>query len=103
MVQSRLLLHDILGELAGDTAHVYFQPPTNTEIVYPAIIYTRDFANTQFADNNPYRRTKRYMVTVIDKNPDSVIPDKVADLPMCLFERKYTANQLNHDVFNLYF
>jgi hypothetical protein len=40
---------------------------------------------------------------IIDQDPDSAIPPKVAALPMCLFNRFYTADNLNHDVYNLYF
>lgn len=96
----RLDLQAILQELAPT---VYFQPTNNTVMSYPCIVYERDMAETQHADNAPYRRTKRYMVKVIDRDPDSVIPDKVALLPMCLFERHFTAGNLHHDVFNLYF
>jgi hypothetical protein len=70
---------------------------------YPCIIYRRDYADTKFAGNNPYRYTKRYMVTVVDRDPDSAIPDMVASLPMATFNRAYTADNLNHDVFNLFF
>lgn len=98
----RLQLQAILKTIVGSDA-VYFQPPPNLAMTYPCIVYERDMANTQFADNNPYRRTKRYMVKVIDQDPDSVIPDKVANLPMCLFERHFTAGNLHHDVFNIYF
>lgn len=97
---SRLSLQTLLEGLAPN---VYFQPPTNLKLAYPCIIYKRDYAQTQFADNNPYSLTKRYMVTVIDRDPDSAIPDKVAALPMCIFNRFYTADNLNHDVFNLFF
>lgn len=45
----------------------------------------------------------RYELTVIDKNPDSDILDRVASLPMCAFERHYTADNLNHDVYNIYY
>lgn len=96
----RLELQAVLEEL---TPVVYFQPTNNTQMSYPCIVYERDMAETQHADNAPYRRTKRYMVKVIDQDPDSVIPDKVALLPMCLFERHFTAGNLHHDVFNLYF
>ena len=44
-----------------------------------------------------------YQVTVIYRNPDSEIPSKIALLPMCSHERHYTKENLNHDVFNLYF
>lgn len=70
---------------------------------YPCIVYKRDFANTAYADNAPYRHTLRYMVTVIDRDPDSTIPDKVAKLPMCSFNRFYTSGDLNHNVYNIFF
>jgi hypothetical protein len=98
----RLQLQAILESALGGS-QVYFQPPANIQMQYPCIVYKRDLAITQFASNNPYRYTKRYMVTVIDRNPDSSIPDKVAALPMCTFNRFFTADNLNHDVFNLYF
>lgn len=103
MGRPRLELHDILGDILGDKTRVYFQPPMNHQLIYPCIVYKRDYARTQFAGNNPYRYTKRYQVMIIDRNPDSSIPDEVAKLPMCIFDRFYTANDLNHDVFNVYF
>jgi hypothetical protein len=39
----------------------------------------------------------------MDQDPDSLIPDKVALLPKCVHNRSYVVNNLNHDVFNLYF
>jgi len=70
---------------------------------YPAIVYKRDFAITRFADNSPYRHKKRYQIIVIDPNPDSDIPDLIAQLPLCVFDRFYTADKLNHDVYNIFF
>ena len=98
----RLQLQQLLKDLLG-TGNVYFQPPANVQMEYPCIIYQRDFADTKFAGNSPYRYTKRYMVTVVDRDPDSAIPDKIAALPMCTYNRFYTADNLNHDVFNLFF
>lgn len=96
----RLNLQKLLEAI---TTNVYFQPPTNIKLEYPCIVYKRDFANTKFADNVPYAHKKRYMVTVIDANPDSVIPEKVALLPMSVFNRFYTNDNLNHDVYSVYF
>lgn len=89
--------------LATFCPNVYFQAPPNNQMQYPCILYKRDDARTAFADNMPYRYTKRYQVTVIDKDPDSDIPDKIAGLPLCSFDRHYTADNLNHDVYNLFF
>jgi hypothetical protein len=95
-------LQSLLEELLGST-NVYFQPPPNLQMQYPCIVYKRDDARTTFADNAPYRYTKRYQVTVMDQDPDSPIPDKIAALPMCTFDRHFVADDLNHDVFNLFF
>jgi hypothetical protein len=93
-------LHAILEDLAD---RVYFQPPTNSLMVYPCIVYHRDSAKTATADNAPYRYTQRYQVTVIDASPDSDIPRQLAELPMCTYSRFFAADNLNHDVFNIYF
>jgi hypothetical protein len=92
------LLESILG-----SSNVYFQPPSNLEMQYPCIVYKRDNANTKFAGNFPYRYKQRYQVTVIDRNPDSMVPLQISGLPMCLYDRFYTADNLNHDVFNIFF
>jgi hypothetical protein len=96
----RLKLQSLLETLAPN---VYFQPPANLIMKYPCIVYHRDTGRTLFAGNSPYRFTKRYQVVVIDSDPDSPIPDKIAALPMCSYDRFYTADNLNHDVFNLFF
>lgn len=98
----RLQLQSLLEEILGSD-NVYFQPPSTVQMTYPAIVYNRDQAVTNFADDKPYTNTKRYMVTIIDRNPDSVIPDKIAMLPLSTFNRHFTADMLNHDVYNIYF
>lgn len=100
MGRNRTQLHDLLKDMVD---HVYFQPPNGLAIEYPCITYQLDDARNQYADNKPYNRTKRYAITVIDRDPDSAIPDKVAALPMCDFNRFFTAENLNHYVYNLYF
>ena len=84
-------------------AAVYFQPPPTVRMVYPCIVYALSNEDTKFADNAPYIVEKRYQVTVIDKDPDSVILDKVAYLPKCIYDRHFTKDNLNHDVFSIYY
>lgn len=96
----RLPLHQILKTF---TSKVYFQPPTATSMEYPCIRYERDAARSEHADNRPYRYSQRYKITVIDRNPDSTIADKVKDLPSCTFDRFFVVDNLNHFVFTLYF
>lgn len=98
----RLKLQSLLEEVLG-TRNVYFQPPPTLVMTYPCIVYERDAGDTRFAGNNPYSHMKRYQVTYIDKSPDSPVLEKLAYLPMSLFSRHFTADNLNHDVYSIYF
>jgi len=98
----RLDLHALLIDVS-EIDNVYFQPPPSVLMQYPCIVYKRDYELVNHADDLVYKRRKRYMVTVIDRNPDSGIPDKIAELPMCTYDRFYTADNLNHDVYKLFF
>lgn len=98
----RLELHDILKSIDG-VADAYYQPPSNIEMAYPAIVYQLNDENLQHADNVPYRRRKRYSVTVIDRDPDSEIPDVIGSMPLCRFNRFFTKDNLNHFVYNLFY
>lgn len=100
-MDSRLKLDAILSDIIGPD-HLYFQPPETVKIKYPCIIYERNKARTEFANNRPYTYRKAYTIKVIDRNPDSPYPDKIAMLPMCLFDRHYKADNLNHDVFTIF-
>jgi hypothetical protein len=98
----RLELQALLEALVG-SRNVYFQPGTDIEMEYPCVVYTRSNIFARWANNFPYFRKDRYMLTVIDRDPDSVIVDKVAGLPLCSYDRSFVADQLNHTVFTIYF
>ena len=98
----RIDLHNLLVDLLGST-NVYFQPPETVKIQYPCIIYNRVTNDTKFANRKPYAITRKYFVLVIDSNPDSEIPDKISALPKCKAGNFYTANNLNHYPFTIYY
>lgn len=98
----RLELQTLLTELLG-TGNVYFQPPPTIKMNYPCIVYNRDGEQVEHADNKPYNRKIQYQVVVIDSDPDSNIPEKLSALPLCSFDRAYTADNLNHDAYKLFF
>lgn len=102
MARSRSLLHQLLVRTLKSKS-VYFQPPSTIKMTYPCIVYKLDDIKSEFGDNTPYKLEKRYMVTVITKDPDSDIPNRIANLPTCRMSRMYTADNLNHYVFELYF
>jgi hypothetical protein len=97
------LRNDLQEILEGICPKVYFQPPANVQMSYPAIVYQRDRADTRSADDLSYTVTKRYSLTLISSNPDEIIFEALAALPMCRHERFFVVDNLNHDVFNIYF
>lgn len=99
---NRLGLQKILEDCLGST-NVYYQAPASVCMKYPAIRYSRLNIENTFADDNVYSQARSYEVIVIDKNPDSAIVDKVSKLPSAHYQRHYTSDGLNHDVFTIYY
>lgn len=102
MAQRRLDLQTLLESILG-SSNVYFQPPPSYQMAYPCIVYQRIGLNTMRADNTGYTTRMEYQITIIDKDPDSDIPRKIAALPLCSFNRFFTTEYLNHDVYKLFF
>lgn len=98
----RLHLHAEFEKILG-SKNVYFQPPQSVQMKYPAIRYSLFNIENDFANDSVYKQDLAYEVIVIYKDPDSDIPRKISRLPRCRFNRNYTADNLNHDVFTLYF
>ena len=101
-MSTRLKLHELLCDVLG-SRNVYYQTPESIKMKYPAIRYSRDDILTEHANNNPYIQTTAYQVVVIDEDPDSEIVERVKRLPNCSFDRHYAADNLNHDVFIIYY
>jgi hypothetical protein len=98
----RLQLHQVLKSIDG-VQDAYFQPPPEHKLQYPCIVYERDGSDVMRADNLAYISHKRYQVTVIDRNPDSIIPDLVEQLPNCRYDRYQRVSGLHHHMFQLFF
>ena len=98
---SRLNLHEMLGNIPG-VRRVYFQPPESIKLDYPCIIYERLRGRSFQANDDLYMYRKSYSATVIDKNPDSLIPDELEKLMFCTMDRYFEADNLNHWVFTIY-
>lgn len=103
----RLNLDEILAtvlnltESDGDR-HTYFNPLPSVRMRYPAIKYSLNDMNTNFANNGLYRNTPSYEVTLIDRNPDSEYVAKILQIPYCKFNRFYVADNLNHWTFTIH-
>lgn len=98
---SRLNLQTKFEEILG-SRNVYYRPPQSLKMKYPAIVYRRKDVDTRYANNVVYMLSPSYEVVLIDNNPDSEFVDKLLRLPYCSYDRHYTADNLNHDVFTIY-
>lgn len=91
-------------ELLKYCKNAYFQPPENLRISYPCIVYARSTDDLMHADNIAYKLTKRYDLTIIDKNPESEIADNIIkNLRYCEVTNRYVADNLYHTKIKLYF
>ena len=99
---SRIELQAKLEELLG-SKNVYYQPPESKKMEYPAIRYSKKDIQGTFANDATYISNKCYELIVIDRVPDNKVIDKLLQSPYCSFDRHYTADNLHHDVFTIYF
>ena len=97
---SRLDLHRHLTNVCD---HVYFQPGTNVQMVYPCIVYNLSGENRFFANDKAYLRARQYDVTIIDKDPDSIVTTKLeSELPTISLVTAMVTEGLNHFVYSIY-
>lgn len=82
---------------------VYYQPGPDVHMVYPCIVYTRDSDMTDKGDNLHYIVNNRYTVTIVDRDPDSQLPDIfLKKFPRCTPDRNFQSDNLYHYNFTLY-
>lgn len=100
---SRLELHEELCEVLG-SRNVYFNPPESVKMQYDAIRYELGGKDLKHANNKIYKSMNQYDGVIITRNPDTTIPDALlAHFEMCSLGRPYTADNLNHYPFTLYY
>lgn len=102
MARPRIELQKILENIMGNR-NVYFQPPETVKLKYPCIVYNRSDIDIVHADNTVYKTKNLYSLMLMDRNPDSEYTDKLSSLPYCNFDRHYAADNVNHDIFTIYF
>lgn len=118
VIRDRSGLQEILEEIfsifheADGKQHVYFQPPSKVLLNYPCVVYKRDGNRPTWADNRKYNNHWSYQLIIIDKDPISsrinaegtkTIIDAISELPKCSYIRHYVVDNLNHDVFKIYY
>ena len=100
MARPRVELQELLKEYC-DT--VYFQPPSSIRINYPCIVYSRSTDYLNRANNSLYMKEKMYRVTVMDKNPDSDIADRLQELPWAVIISRDVIDNIYQTTLNIYY
>lgn len=101
-MDQRIKLQTKLEKLLN-SKNVYYQPPENLKMEYPAIRYSRSRIDSRYANNIKYSKLTRYELIVIDKRPNNKVIDDILDLPYSSHDRHYVSNNLHHDVITLYY
>nr|DAY44676.1 MAG TPA: tail completion protein [Caudoviricetes sp.] len=95
---------DLLHLLQQAVKHnrVYFQPPENLKIGYPAVVFHLSKIESYHASNAPYKGAKEYMVTLITKDPEPDAIDEILKIPYSSLDNTYISDGMNHFVFTIY-
>lgn len=102
-MDKRLKLHGELIKILGSN-NVYFQPPETLKMKYPCIRYNKARPRVDHADDMRYFKRDHYELTVITTDPDSDLPERLADtFPYCVIDRPYSADNLSHFALDLYY
>lgn len=99
---TRLELQTVLENILG-SSNVYFQPPPSKLMSYPAIVYRLGRIKNDHANNAVYRQQISYEVTYVHWDPDDEITYVLSKLPLCQFEKRFSNDNLYHDVFTLFY
>ena len=95
-------LHAMLEGALG-SPNVYYQPPINIEMKFPAIRYSLKSIDKMTANNVAYKLTRAYEIIVISKSPDCAAIEKILEWQHTRYDRHYVADNLHHDVITIYY
>lgn len=103
-LNNRLELQEKLEEFLG-SSNVYYQPPANVRMNYPAIVYTRDRIAANHANNRIYKTSTKYDVQIIGYDPDDEMVENFLEAfgTYCAMDRQFVSDGLYHWCFSLYY
>jgi hypothetical protein len=108
----RMHLHEWLCEIAlkhGATRqegldvvpNVYYEPPDNIKMAYPAIRYARFNAKVVNADNIDFYFSRIYRIHVITRDPDETMSLSVKALPYTKLRSEGIINGMHQTVIDI--
>lgn len=83
--------------------NIYFTPPDDVTLKFPACVVTREDFDIRKANNKPYMSNMGYKVVYMSKNESDEIFMKISNTFMySAFRSEYKVNGLYHKVFVIY-
>lgn len=101
MAKDPMKLQKLLERLLN-SRDVYSKPPSSNKLGYPCIIFQKDGENVKFADDSRFVYYNRYSLIVVSREATPKVCDDIANLPLCSFLKRYVADNLYHNVYQLY-
>ena len=100
---TRIQFRDRLQEVLG-VDHLYFQPPSGFKMEYDCCVYKVAHRPAKHADNIRYLNLTQYECTLIFRDPDSDLPQKLmAGFQYVEHNRSFAVDHLNHEIFLVYY
>lgn len=98
------MYRDLLHLLQQAVRHnrVYFQPPENLNIGYPAVVFHLSKIEIDHASDVPYKGAKEYSVVLITKDPEPDVINEILKIPYSSLDTTYISDGMNHFVFTVY-
>lgn len=102
MGRTRVELHHQLEAILG-SKNVYYDPPESFKLKYPCIVYSLEGFADSYADNETYRRMRRYTMTYITSKAEDPIAEKLADIRYCTLNRPFVTSDLYHFAYTIFY
>lgn len=100
MRDRKVVLENIKNNI---TPNVYFTPPDNIQLKFPACVVTREDFEVKKANNNPYFSSMGYKLVYMSREEADDIFIKVSSaFKHSSFRTEYKVNGLYHKVFVVY-
>nr|DAV77718.1 MAG TPA: tail completion protein [Bacteriophage sp.] len=83
--------------------NIYFTPPDDVILKFPACVVTREDFDVRKANNTPYISSMGYKIVYMSKNESDEVFMKIANtFRYSAFRSEYKVNGLYHKVFVVY-
>lgn len=70
---------------------------------YPCFVYALDSVFSTRADNTTYNAKRGYQITYITKDSTHDVIEEILELEYASYQRRFSSNNLTHDVFHIYY